>query len=223
MKITREELLRRSTRNMQGVENRIAEWGQRIISQVYDEGIFAQVTGGYRSHEQQAYLYGQGRPGYQFNGTKYGRRGKVVTNAKPGQSIHNYGFAIDFCLVTDNGQQAVWKVNEDWRRVASVAKGLGFTWGGNWNSFQDYPHLEWTHGMSWEELKTGKSPFDYPGFLLRRGSRGKRVKQVQVAVQIRTDGIFGPKTEEVIRHFQRKHCLQVDGIVGPETWVNFYR
>ncbi|MBE7074107.1 MAG: spore cortex-lytic enzyme [Clostridiales bacterium] len=31
------------------------------------------------------------------------------------------------------------------------------------------------------------------------------------------DGIYGPKTKEAVRYFQRKNGLAVDGIVGPKT------
>lgn len=48
-----------------------------------------------RSNERQAWLFGQGRPGYQFNGREYGRAGEIVTKAQPGRSRHETGDAID--------------------------------------------------------------------------------------------------------------------------------
>ena len=43
------------------------------------------------------------------------------------------------------------------------------------------------------------------------------VKQIQQALHLLDDGIFGRQTEEAVREFQRKNRLTVDGIVGPAT------
>ncbi len=61
--------------------------------------------------------------------------------------------------------------------------------------------------------------------ILQRGDTGNDVKQVQTAL-IRAgydpgavDGIFGVKTENAVKRFQRVLGLKVDGIVGPNTWA----
>ncbi|HSJ68551.1 MAG TPA: peptidoglycan-binding protein, partial [Anditalea sp.] len=51
----------------------------------------------------------------------------------------------------------------------------------------------------------------------RLGSTGKRVKELQSLLGIRTDGNFGPITEKHVRKFQSEKNLKVDGIVGPKT------
>ncbi len=73
-----------------------------------------------------------------------------VTNADQGQSYHNYGLAIDFCLLV-NGK-ADWTVNETWLAVVKVFTDAGYQWGGNWSKFQDNPHLEKTFGHNWRDL-----------------------------------------------------------------------
>ena len=51
----------------------------------------------------------------------------------------------------------------------------------------------------------------------KRGSRGEMVRQIQKALHLLADGIFGSQTEEAVKVFQQEHGLTVDGIVGPAT------
>ncbi len=44
----------------------------------------------------------------------------------------------------------------------AIAKELGFEWGGDWDHFKDYPHLEMRFGLTINELKRGKRPPDEP-------------------------------------------------------------
>ena len=53
--------------------------------------------------------------------------------------------------------------------------------------------------------------------LYKRGSRGDMVRQIQKALHLLADGIFGSQTEEAVKNFQMMNGLKVDGIVGPAT------
>lgn len=58
--------------------------------------------------------------------------------------------------------------------------------------------------------------------MLRKGSRGDSVKVLQRALGLTgddVDGDFGPRTDKLLREFQRKHGLTVDGKAGPKTWA----
>lgn len=144
MTVTLETLTDRSITNMKdGIHPTVKESALQLIRRAYEENIYVLITSGFRSMEEQAVLYGQGRESFVYNGKDYGNPSKpIVTNAKPGQSNHNFGVAIDFVLVSEDGNRAIWDVNENWKRVANIGKELGFTWGGDWTSFKDYPHLE---------------------------------------------------------------------------------
>lgn len=54
--------------------------------------------------------------------------------------------------------------------------------------------------------------------VLKRGSFGLEVREVQRAVGAKVDGIFGPKTELAVKAWQAQHGLKPDGVVGPLTW-----
>ena len=53
--------------------------------------------------------------------------------------------------------------------------------------------------------------------VLKKGSKGPRVRAVQRALHITADGVFGSATRRAVKRFQRKHGLTADGIVGPAT------
>ena len=109
----------------------------------------------YRSNELQNKLFNQ-RP--------------KVTNAKGGQSIHNYGLAFDIVLLYDNDnngtfEEASWSIIKDfdkdsisdWKEITDYFKSEGWEWGGDWKSFKDAPHfqIKKPNGTSykWQELK----------------------------------------------------------------------
>lgn len=107
-----------------------------------------------RSFKEQDELYAQGRTKlYDSKGNKLGK----VTNAKGGQSIHNYGLAIDIVLLVDGKASWDWVKDfdgdskSDWMEVVSIFKEAGWTWGGDWKSFKDLPHFE-KRGYEWKKL-----------------------------------------------------------------------
>lgn len=53
-----------------------------------------------------------------------------MTYAGAGQSLHNYGLAVDFIIVSDDGKRALWTEEEKWTRVPAIAKSLVFVWRG---------------------------------------------------------------------------------------------
>ena len=74
--------------------------------------------------------------------------------------------------------------------------------------------------------------FQYPG-LLRQGDRGSDVSILQymlaltaefdpALMDVQVDGVFGARTAQAVRAFQRQRGLQVDGVVGERTWYALY-
>ena len=54
--------------------------------------------------------------------------------------------------------------------------------------------------------------------VIKKGSKGEAVKNLQKALGVTADGIFGENTEAAVKKFQQAKKLEVDGIVGTNTW-----
>ena len=139
------------------------------VGEIYKE-ICSRLTGNticrfaytLRTFEEQDALFAIGR-------TKPGKR---VTNARGGQSFHNYGLAVDIVLLVDkdkNGtyETASWDTKSDsdgdkisdWMECVSVFKMWGWEWGGEWKSFKDAPHFQKVFGYTTPQLmKMKKHP-----------------------------------------------------------------
>jgi len=189
-----------------------------IIEQAYKEGIYVLITDGYRSKDEQDALYAIGRT----------KPGNIVTNAKGGQSNHNFGIAVDFCLTNEKATVANYTVNSDWRRVAAIAKSKGFEWGGDWKGFVDNPHLEYTGEITVEpeETKVESVIVTTPNKPDTDGDAN--IKKLQTFLngytkkanftKLIVDGYKGPKTKTTaIRVFQYFAKVSIDGVFGKKS------
>ncbi|MFB3162295.1 M15 family metallopeptidase [Neobacillus sp. 179-J 1A1 HS] len=135
----------------------VRERSNQLIQQAADKGIEMVITDEFRSIDDQDRLYEQGRT----------VSGNIVTNARGGESFHNFGLAIDFAIKTPSAD-IIWDMQydgnqngiADWNEVVEMAKALGFEWGGDWAQFKDYPHLQMNFGLTLADLQNGKRPAD---------------------------------------------------------------
>ncbi len=125
-------------------------------------GITVILTSTLRDFEAQADLYAQGRT----------KPGKIVTRAKPGQSWHNYGLAADV-LPLRHGKP-VWGTDGDgiddspadderddlevWQTIGKLGERAGLEWAGRWPNFREFPHFQYTGGLTLADLQVGKVP-----------------------------------------------------------------
>lgn len=90
---------------------------------------------GLRSWEAQEKLYAKGRT----------EPGKIVTNAAPGHSWHNFGLACDFGVfmagkyLDDTDPRTASKVHAS---CGAIATRHGIEYGGAWKTFKDEPHYQ---------------------------------------------------------------------------------
>jgi hypothetical protein len=72
-------------------------------------------------------------------------------------------------------------------------------------------------GAKQKTAAKGKGKSQVEPVVLERGDRGKSVRQLQAALEIPVDGVFGPQTEKAVKRFQKRKGLTADGVVGPAT------
>lgn len=111
-------------------------------------GLNVLITNTVRDKEYQTYLYAQGRT----------RPGSIVTNGRtPTFHSDKAGLAWDFCR---NVKGHEYDDPAFFRKAAGIAKEMGFSWGGDWRSFPDSPHIQWDNHGQWTSsmILAGKLP-----------------------------------------------------------------
>ena len=117
---------------------------EKFIALCDQAGIDLLVTSTYRDNASQSALYAQGRT----------TPGRVVTNAKAGQSWHNYRCAVDVVPLL-NGKPN-WNVKDPiWQQIGALGKKAGLEWAGDWKRFKEYAHFQYTGGVTLAQLQAG--------------------------------------------------------------------
>lgn len=117
-----------------------------LLDRCHAEGLMLYVFEGRRSPRRQLYLYEQGRT----------RPGKIVTNAQPGHSAHNFGLGIDLVFDADTykpGQQWAW--NGDYKKLGEIIKDSfpNLEHAATWKRFPEQPHVQNLYGFQMSQLK----------------------------------------------------------------------
>ena len=131
-----------NSRKLEDLTVRAGELAQAFIDRCATEAIDVIITSTYRDLESQAALYAQGRS----------TPGNVVTNARPGQSFHNYRVAFDFCPLV--GGKAQWNDLALFGRCGLIAEEVGLEWAGRWKSMRETAHCQFTGGRSLADFRT---------------------------------------------------------------------
>lgn len=127
---------------LDSLEDAFREKIKLLIAKAKEHGITLVPTSGRRTIAEQNKLYAQGRTA----------KGSIVTNAKGGQSPHNFGMGCDVCPVDVNGN-LWWNVSDDiWNVIHRIAEELGLTPGYDFKSMKggDKPHVE---DPRWKEVQ----------------------------------------------------------------------
>jgi len=133
-----------NSRNLNDLLPEVKARVDKFIEACNHNGIDLLVTSTYRDNESQAQLYAQGRTA----------PGKIVTNAGPGDSYHNYRCAVDVVPLL-NGKPDWDGSHPVWAEIGRLGKECGLEWAGDWKSFKELAHFQYTNGLTLAQLKEG--------------------------------------------------------------------
>lgn len=141
---TRSKVSQRNEKSIAKLHPQVRDKIRKFINDVYTKHqVQLVIVQDYRTYVQQDALYAKGRTA----------SGSVVTNARGGQSNHNFALAVDVFPLWEDGKLHM-DVKSDQKnikilkKIAPIGKGIGLEWGGDWKSIIDNPHFQ---------LKTGKT------------------------------------------------------------------
>jgi peptidoglycan LD-endopeptidase CwlK len=118
-----------SERRIATLQPEVRPMARALIQKAAANGIRIRIISGLRTYAEQDALYAQGRT----------LPGKIVTNAKGGQSNHNFGIAFDIGVFEGSKYQGE---SPKYKAVGVLGTELGLEWGGNWKTFADTPHYQ---------------------------------------------------------------------------------
>ncbi len=129
-----------------GLEPLVSRKANEVLRAMAIMGMPMRIMEGFRTVERQDALYEQGRT----------KPGIIVTNARGGESLHNYGVAVDMVFVKEgyNATEAQWKT------YGVVARSQGFEWGGDWTGFIDKPHIQLMLKHTLYQFERGQVDYD---------------------------------------------------------------
>jgi len=134
-----------NSRKLEDLHPKVKALAERFIASCAKQNIDVIITSTYRDAESQNALYAQGRT----------TPGSKVTNAKGGQSFHNWKVAFDFVPVV-NGK-AQWADTALFTKCGEIGESLGLEWAGRWVKFKELAHFQYTNGLTLADFQEGKT------------------------------------------------------------------
>lgn len=134
-----------NSRKLEDLNPKVRVLCEKFIEKCKSQNIDVLITSTYRDGASQDALYAQGRT----------TAGKIVTNARSGQSYHNWRVAFDFVPLV-NGK-AQWSDVATFTKCGEIAESVGLEWAGRWKKFKELAHCQYTGGLKLADFQAGKT------------------------------------------------------------------
>ena len=138
-----------NSRDINDLETIVQPYCNAFIKKCKTQGIDILVYSTFRDNAQQDSIYAIGRTVKGSNPTKSKPMGSIVTNAKGGESFHNYHVAFDWVPVI--GGKPQWNDSVLYLKCGNIAESCGLEWAGRWIKLKETAHCQFTggHDLAW--------------------------------------------------------------------------
>jgi len=136
---------RPSSNDLSSLNPHVASLARKFLTLTQENHLDVRITTAFRSWDEQDRLFAQGRTA----------PGEIVTNARGGDSYHNWGLAFD-AAPYENGK--ISNDTEKFIQMGHLGQQVGLQWGGTFKSIVDYPHFQYTFGLNTWDLLNGIRP-----------------------------------------------------------------
>lgn len=126
----------RSEKNIATLHIKAQKLAREFMARATTGSLTVKIISGNRTYAEQNALYRKGR---------FGNPGPRVTNARGGESNHNFAIAWDIGLFQADGTYLAGNTDDELReyeRVFDRVSQQPLEWGGNWKKFKDRPHYQ---------------------------------------------------------------------------------
>jgi len=136
---------RPSSNALSSLNPHVALLARRFLELTRANNLDVRIYNAFRSWDEQDRTFAQGRT----------LPGDVVTNARGGDSYHNWGLAFD-AAPYENGQ--ISNDTKKYAKMGQLGQQVGLEWGGTFKSIVDLPHFQYTFGLNTWSLLNGARP-----------------------------------------------------------------
>lgn len=136
---------RPSSNDLSSLNPHLALLARRFLRLAKENNLDVRITAAFRSWSEEDRLFAQG----------WWAPGPIVTNARGGDSYHNWGLAFD-AAPFEGGQ--ISSDQQKFIQMGHLGQQVGLQWGGTFKAIVDYPHFQYTFGLNTWDLLNGVRP-----------------------------------------------------------------
>jgi peptidoglycan L-alanyl-D-glutamate endopeptidase CwlK len=135
-----------NSRSLDELHPKVKALAEQFKKECLAAGFDILIYSTYRDNEAQDVIYAQGRTA----------KGRIVTNARGGQSFHNYRVAFDWVPMLHG--KPLWDNDVIYAKCGRIGESIGLEWAGRWSGkIKETAHMQYTGGLSLADFQKGKT------------------------------------------------------------------